>query len=124
MSTNPETLRKRRSKDNETPDQHRARLSHERLNKRQRRAKAARNSNNQETPETARNRRQETQEQNLDNMDVDNMNVDNMDVEYMDVDNMDVDNLTIPLTPVIDISEEEHRVLGKFRAKMDNIQYK
>lgn len=152
MTTNPETLRKRKYISNETPKQREARLERERERKRQKRAEET--SEQHETRLTGmrewrrekksnenieeremrlnreRRRKRESRARNKENRQVltqrhINMQQNETTARNQEITQRDNDNSPIHFTPhsATTINGEEHRILQNFREKMDNIRY-
>ncbi|CAB4441517.1 unnamed protein product [Rhizophagus irregularis] len=141
-NVNPETIRKRKAKAQEMPEQRQARLNRESERKRQKRAKESENKRN-ERLESLRKRRNNKKEMERDDERVirlahesnrkcvlrarnKNQLQDQQINEPNDNEHIqrepDNRNMHVRSTSSTTISEDDHKVLQKFRNKMDNIQ--
>jgi hypothetical protein len=152
MTTNPETLRKRKYLSKETPEQREARLECERERKRRKRTEETSeqretrltrmqerrsekiSNENLEERETRLNRekkqKRESRARNKENRQVltqRHINIQHNETvaRNQEITQRDNDNLPINVTPLsaTTISEKVHRILQDFRDKMDNIWY-
>ena len=139
MSTNPETIRKRNSKNKETPEERRSRLDRENERKRQKRASETiekREERLRNTRERQKQRRTtETQEDRQNRLNRDNNRKSKIRKERTEINDETILRNQINQTAnrnnvqpnerthsACNISIEEQRTLQKFRNKIDNIE--
>ncbi|CAB4427789.1 unnamed protein product [Rhizophagus irregularis] len=120
-NVNPEMIRKRKAKAQETPEQRQARLNRESERKRQKRAKESENKRN-ERLESLRKRRNNKKEMEKDDERVIRLAHESNRKRVLRT-QPDNRNMHVRSTSSTTISEDDHKVLQKFRNKMDNIQY-
>src|SRR4051812_27331960 len=126
QTIHPETLRKQNSKKRETPEQRETRLKRERERKRQKRAEET-----DEVRETrlTRAREQKNRRKETESIDERETRLEH-EREYRRTTRnsrqtqIHQETLEPNQVGVTNINEDEHRVLQKFRNKMDNIEYK